>query len=153
MKNHVGTFALSLPLVLAGAESALAAEVGAASDAPVQCSEATLRGTYLFASNGFNVRAKNQAPFAAAGYEVYDGHGHVRDVVSFSINGKITQFDRVTGKVTVNADCTATATFSDGTHADLFVAPDGSSIAAFSADAGTVAADIEPRVTARRIGD
>src|SRR5690348_16131577 len=108
MKNHVGTLALSLPLVLAGAGSALAAEAGAASAAPVQCSDATLRGTYLFATNGFNVGGTSKGPFAAAAYEVYDGHGHVRDVVSFSINGKITQFDRVTGKVTVNADCTAT---------------------------------------------
>src|SRR3954471_15730862 len=132
MKNHVRTFALSLPLVLAGAGSALAAEAGAASDTPVTCSEATLRGTYLFATNGLTVHGKSQVPFAASGYEVYDGHGHVRDVVSFSVNGKITRRQHLTGTYTVNgkitrrqhltgtytvnADCTGTATYADGTH-------------------------------------
>src|SRR4051794_14170871 len=111
MKNHVRTFALSLPLVLAGAGSALAAEAGAAADAPVTCSEATLRGTYLFATNGLTVHGKNQVPFAASGYEVYDGHGHVKDTVSFSVNGKITRHQRLTGTYTVNADCTGTATY------------------------------------------
>ena len=66
MKNHVRTFALSLPLVLAGAGSALAAEAGAAADTPVTCSEATLRGTYLFATNGLTVHGKSQVPFAAS---------------------------------------------------------------------------------------
>src|SRR3954451_13182645 len=46
MRNHVGTFALLLPLALAGAGSALAAEAGAVPDAPATCSEATLRGMY-----------------------------------------------------------------------------------------------------------
>ena len=153
MKNYVRTFALSLPLVLAGAGSALAAEAGAASDAPVTCSEATLRGTYLFATNGLTVHGKSQVPFAASGYEVYDGHGHVKDTVSFSVNGKITRHQRLAGTYTVNADCTGTATYADGTHGDLFIAPDGSTMATFSPDPGSVAANYEPRVTARRVGD
>ena len=123
MKNHVGTLALSLPLVLAGAGSALAAQAGAAADAPATCSEATLRGTYLFATNGLTVRGKGKGPFAAGGYEVHDGHGHASQIVSYSINGKITRFERGTGKVTVNADCTGTAIYTDGTHYDLFIAP------------------------------
>src|SRR5689334_12799668 len=134
MKNHVYTLALSLPLVLAGAESALAADAGTAAAAPVQCSEATLRGTYLFATNGFNVTGKGKGPFAAAGYEVHDGHGQVRQIVSSSIDGKITRFERGTGKVSVNADCTGTAAYSDGTHYDIFVAPDGGTFALVETD-------------------
>ncbi len=153
MKNHVRTFALSLPLVLAGAGSALAAEAGAAADAPVTCSEATLRGTYLFATNGFVVGGKGKGPFAAGGYEVHDGHGHTRQIVSYSIDGKITRFERGTGKVTVNADCTGTAVYTDGTHYDPFVAPDGGTIVLFETDPGTVSAEVEPRVTARRVGE
>ena len=144
MKNHVGALALLLPLALAGAGSALAAEAGTAPDAPAECSEATLRGMYLFDTNGFIVGGKGKGPFAAGGYEVHDGHGHTRQIVSYSIDGKITRFERGTGKVTVNPDCTGTAVYSDGTHGDLFIAPDGSTIATFSADPGTVAADFEP---------
>ena len=153
MKSHVSMFALLLPLALAGAGSALAAEAGATADTPATCSEATLRGTYLFATNGLTVHGKNQVPFAASGYEVYDGRGHVRDVVSFSVNGKITRRQHLTGTYTVNADCTGTATYADGTHGDLFIAPDGSTMATFSPDPGSVAANYEPRVTARRVGD
>jgi hypothetical protein len=152
MKKHIATLGLSLPLVLAGAGGALAAEA-AASGGPTKCSAATVRGTYLFATKGFNTTGKNRGTFAAAGYEVHDGAGNVSQIVSYSINGKITHFERGTGKVTVNPDCTGTAVYSDGTHGDLFIAPDGSTIATFSADPGTVAADFEPRVSARRVGD
>ena len=117
------------------------------------CSEATLRGTYLFATNGFIVGGKGKGPFAAGGYEVHDGHGHTRQIVSYSIDGKITRFERGTGKVTVNADCTGTAVYTDGTHYDLFIAPDGGTIVLFETDPGTVSAEVEPRVTARRVGD
>jgi hypothetical protein len=153
MKNHVGALALLLPLALAGAGSARAAEVGAAPDAPAERSEATLRGTCLFATNGFIVGGKGKGPFAAGGYEVHDGHGHTRQIVSYSIDGKITRFERGTGKVTVNADCTGTAVYTDGTHYDLFIAPDGGTIVLFETDPGTVSAEVEPRVTARRVGD
>ena len=153
MKSHVSMFALLLPLALAGAGSALAAEAGATPDAPATCSEATLRGTYLFATNGFNVGGKFKGPFAAGGYEVHDGHGHTRQIVSYSLNGKITRFERGTGKVTVNADCTGTAVYTDGTHYDLFIAPDGGTIVLFETDPGTVSVETEPRVTARRVGD
>src|SRR5690348_17169731 len=80
MKSHVSMFALLLPLALAGAGSALAADAGATADTPATCSEATLRGTYLFATNGFNVGGKFKGPFAAGGYEVHDGHGHTRQI-------------------------------------------------------------------------
>ena len=153
MKKHVGALALLLPLAMAGAGSALATEAGATPDTPATCSEATLRGMYLFATNGFIVGGKGKGPFAAGGYEVHDGHGHTRQIVSYSIDGKITRFERGTGKVTVNADCTGTAVYTDGTHYDLFVAPDGSTIAFFQTDPGTVSAGFEPRGTARRVGD
>src|SRR3954453_18810324 len=110
MRNHVGALALSLPLALAGAGSPLAAETAAAPDAAAQCSEATLRGTYLFATSGFNIGGKFKGPSAAAGYNLVNGNGHLRTVVSFSLNGKITRFERDTGTYTVNTDCTGTIT-------------------------------------------
>jgi len=154
MKNHIGTFAVLLPLALAGAGSALAAEADTAADtAPLKCSEATLRGTYLFATSGFNVGGKFKGPFAAAGYNLVDGRGHLRTVVSFSLNGKVSRFERDTGTYTVNADCTGTITGSDGTHYDIFVAPDGGTMALVETDPGTVSAEFQPRATARRVGD
>jgi hypothetical protein len=154
MKNHISTFALLLPLALAGVGSALAAEDDAATDAAAQtCSKATLHGTYLFAYQGFTVSGKDRGPFAVAGSEVFDGLGNVRSVSTFSVNGKITSFERTTGRYTVNADCTGSTIYADGTRYDDFIAPDGSIHVFVQTNPGTVAAAFEPRVTARRVGD
>ena len=154
MKNHISTFALLLPLALAGVGSALAAEGDAAKDAAAQtCSEATLHGTYLFAYQGFTVSGEDQGPFAVVGSEVFDGLGNVRSVSTFSVNGKITSFERTTGRYTVNADCTGSTIYADGTRYDQFVAPDGSQFVFVQTNPGTVVAAFEPRVTARRVDD
>ena len=154
MKNHIGMFALLLPLALAGVGSALAAEDDAATDAaPAKCSQATLHGTYLFAYQGFTVSGNDQGPFAVAGSEVYDGLGNVRSVSTFSVNGKITQIARIDGRYTVNADCTGSTIYSDGTSYDDFIAPDGSIHVFVQTNPGTVAAGFEPRAIARRVDD
>ena len=154
MKNRTGMVILSLALALAGAGNALAAEDSTAPDAATaRCSEATLRGTYLFANDGLIVSGSDRGPFANAGIDVYDGNGHVRSVYTLSVNGRISRFVRVTGTYTVNPDCTGTARYSDGTRYDQFVAPDGSQVAFVQTNPGTVVAASESRVTARRVGD
>ena len=155
MKNHVGALVLLMPLALTGAGSALAAEDNAATGAAAAtCSEATLRGTYLFSFVGFTVSGTGHGPFAIGGQDVYDGHGHVRSVFTSSTNGKITRFIRTTGKYTVNPDCTGSVSFSGGTTTgDLFIAPDGSQYVFVHTNPGTVAAELDQRVTARRVDD
>jgi hypothetical protein len=152
MRNHVGAFALLLPLALAGAGIAFAAEDSAAPDpTAAKCSVATLRGTYLFAYQGFAISGNDRGPFAVAGYDVYDGKGNVRSVSTYSLNGKITRFARSNGKTTVNADCTGSASYTDGTRYDQFIAPDGSTFVFVQTNPGTVSAAFEPRATARRV--
>jgi hypothetical protein len=144
MKNYVSAFALLLPLALTGAGSALAAE---------ECSVATLKGTYLFAYEGFTIEGNTRSPFAVAGSDVYDGQGNVREIYTISSNGKIDRNVRIDGEYVVNADCTSTGTFSDGSRYDQFLAPDGSSYVFVQTNPGTVAAGFEPRATAQRVGD
>ena len=94
-------------------------------DAEAKCSEATLEGKYLFAYEGVQIRGNNKGPFAVAGYQVHDGKHKVRGVYSANFNGKITRNEHYSGTYTVEADCTGTAMFTDGTHYDLFIDPDG----------------------------
>ena len=154
MRAHIAAFATLLPLALAGAGNAFAAEDSTAPDATAaRCSEATLHGTYLFANEGVALSGNDRVQFADAGADMYDGNGHVREVFTLSVNGKITRFAHLTGKYTVNPDCTGSVSYADGTRYDQFVAPDGSQIVFVQTNPGTVAAGFEPRVTARKVGD
>ena len=117
-------------VLLVGVVGVLAVGTGFAKDedAEAKCSEATLEGTYLFANDGVEIRGKKQLPFAVAGREVRDGKGNVKGVASGNFNGEVFRNEPFSGTYSVNADCTGTATFTDGTHFDMFIAPDGSEL-------------------------
>jgi hypothetical protein len=158
--NRKGLWAggLALILVVVGA-AALLTTVGAgyAKDenaSRAKCSEATLKGTYLFAQNGVEIKGNDQRPVAIAGYEVFDGNGKVKGVDSSNFNGEITRNERFSGTYTVNADCTGTATYSDGTRYDQFIAPDGSILTfVLTKPSEGVTSAFELQVTAKRVGD
>jgi hypothetical protein len=120
-----------------------------------ECSEATLQGTYLFAQDGVEIKDNDQLPFAIAGYDVFDGNGEVKGLASTNVNGKITRKEPFSGTYTVKANCTGTVTFTDGagTQGDVFIAPDGSMFTFVRTNPEFVAAGLDPRVTAKRVGD
>jgi hypothetical protein len=47
-------------------------------------------------------------------------------VIPANFNGTLFNNEQFSGAYAVNANCTGAATFTDGTHYDLFIAPDGS---------------------------
>ena len=147
-------------LVVVGA-AALLTTVGAGyakdenASSRAKCSEATLKGTYLFAQNGVEIKGNSeQRPVAIAGYEVFDGNGKVKGVDSSNFNGEITRNERFSGTYSVNADCTGTATYSDGTRYDQFIAPDGSILTfVLTKPSEGVTSAFELQVTAKRVGE
>ena len=151
---------LALILLVVGA-AALLTSVGAgyAKDenaSRAKCSKATLKGTYLFAFNGVEIKGNSdQRPFAIAGYDVFDGNGEVKGVASGNFNGEVTRKDRFTGTYTVKGNCTGTLTVRDGAavQGDIFIAPDGSMFAFVRTDPEDVAAGFDPQVTAKRVGE
>src|SRR5918992_5674926 len=95
--NRRGLWAggLALILLVVGA-AALLTTVGAGyakdenASSRAKCSEATLKGTYLFAQNGVEIKGNSeQRPFAIAGYDVFDGQGGVKGVASGNVNGEV----------------------------------------------------------------
>ena len=85
---------LALILLVVGAAVLTTVGAGYAKDenaSRAKCSEATLKGTYLFAQNGVEIKGDEQLPFAYAGHDVYDGNGKVKTVFSLNENGKITR--------------------------------------------------------------
>jgi hypothetical protein len=156
MKRYLA--ALLMVLGLLGVVGALAVGVGYAkdeNDARAKCSEATLEGTYPFAFNGVQIKGNNdQAPFAIAGYAVFDGNGKEKGVVSSNFNGEVSRKEPVSGTYTVKADCTGTLTFADGSQIDLFIAPDGSMFTFIQTKPSRlVGSGFQPRGTAKRVGE
>jgi hypothetical protein len=149
---------LALILLVVGAAVLTTVGAGYAKDenaSRAKCSEATLKGTYLFAQNGVELKGDEQRPFAIAGYDVFDGNGEVSGVASGNFNGEVFRKDPITGTYTVKANCTGTVTFRGGaaTQGDIFIAPDGSKFAFVRTDPEDVAAGIDPQVTAKRVGE
>ncbi|HEU5474956.1 MAG TPA: hypothetical protein VFV67_30300 [Actinophytocola sp.] len=136
----------ALALVLTPALTA-----SAAAKAP-SCSNATLKGTYTFASGGWTVAGGSTTPFALAGVEHYDGAGNIAGVVTTSINGVIIPGTPNTGTYQINADCTGTAAFTNSgvtTHFDIYVSPDGDEFQFVGTDPGAVTSATEIRVSRR----
>jgi hypothetical protein len=159
--NRRGLWAGGLALILlvvVGAAGLTTVGAGYAKDedaSRAKCSEATLKGTYLFAQNGVEIKGDEQRPFAIAGFDVFDGNGEVKGVASGNFNGEVFRKDPLTGTYTVKANCTGTVTFRDGaaTQGDIFIAPDGSKFAFVRTDPEDVAAGIDEQVTAKRVGE
>ena len=158
--NRRGLWAAGVVLILLVVVGAGVLTVGAeyAKDenaSRAKCSKATLKGTYLFAQNGVEIKGNDQRPFAIAGFDVFDGNGEVKGVASGNFNGEVFRKDPFTGKYTVKANCTGTVTFTDGAAAqgDVFIAPDGSKFAFVRTDPEFVGAGIDEQVTANRVGE
>ena len=119
------------------------------------CSNATLKGTYLFAQSGWQVDADGvRKPFAFSGIETYNGDGTVRGIFSGSIDGVVDRMRGYTGTSTVHPNCTGEQTFTDDgtgvvTHVDIFVAPSGETFTMIQTDPGSVSAGSERRVKHR----
>ena len=150
MKRYVA--ALLVVVGLVGLVGVLAVGRGFAGEenaSRAKCSEATLHGTYLLAYDGVDVKGKDQGPFALAGYDVFDGNGHLKTVFSVNDNGEVTRKDTFSSEYTVNADCTGTL-FGEF---DLFIAPDGSMFTFVQIKPSQqVASGIELQGTAKRVG-
>src|SRR5215217_9365208 len=157
MKRYLA--ALLAVFGLVGVVGVLAVGTGFANDenasSRAKCSEATLKGTYLFAQNGVEIKGDEQRPFALAGYDVFDGNGSVKGLASANFNGQTFRNDRFSGTYTVKANCTGALTIRDGaaTHGDIFIAPDGSKFAFVRTNPEDVAAGIDEQVTAKRVGE
>jgi hypothetical protein len=159
--NRIGLWAggVALILLVVVGAAALLTPVGAgyAKDenaSRAKCSKATLKGTYLFAFDGVEIKGNSeQRPFALAGYDVFDGNGEVKGVASGNFNGEVFRKDPFTGTYTVKANCTGTVAYRDGPQIDVFIAPDGSKLAFVRTDSEFVGAGFDSQVTAKRVGE
>lgn len=85
------------------------------------CSVQTLRGSYLFATHGWNIVGGVAQPKAIVEGVDFNGDGTlVSPFVTLSINGTIIRTHGTQGTYTMQSDCTGTLSFADGNIFDIF---------------------------------
>ncbi|WP_437573893.1 hypothetical protein [Sorangium sp. So ce887] len=113
---------------------------------PRRCSEATLKGSYIFAADGLNVTTGRR--FASAGVEVFRGDGTMDGNVTVSIGRAIARVT-VDGEYTIDAECrgrlTLTTSAGGEENYDFFTEPSGNEIRWIQTDPGIVASGSERR--------
>jgi hypothetical protein len=127
IKTIISCLFFACALVSLVAAMALGTSGTARADSPVQsCSVHTLRGSYLFATHGWNIVGGVAVPKAIVEGIDFNGDGTlVSPFATVSINGTIIRSSGSPGTYTVNPDCTGTLTFTGGPSFDIFVDPSG----------------------------
>ena len=93
------------------------------------CSEATLRGLYVFSTSGFNVVAGVAQPKAINEQIRFNGDGTlVAPVATASINGNVNRSTDVPGSYTLASNCSGSLSFTPGPSFDLIADPRGTSV-------------------------
>ena len=140
----------AIPIGLFVTVGALSGNPGYARAQEPACTLKTLTGRYLFADNGALTppAVTEPTPFAAAGFDIFNGDGTGTAVVTFRLGGVTVLQDSVLPLTyTVNPDCTGSFTVSGGNSFDLFVAPDGESVAYINTAPGGNFSSISRRVS------
>jgi hypothetical protein len=149
VKSMVGSLLFACALVSLVAAMALGMSGVARADSQQQtCSLHTLRGSYLFATHGWNIVGGVAVPKAIVEGIDFSGDGTlVSPFATVSINGTIIRSSGAPGSYTVNADCTGTLTFTGGASFDTFVNPNGKQLWMIQTGPAAVPAVFEGTVT------
>lgn len=118
-----GGVALAGSMIASAMMFGISGNTKADAQAPI-CGVHTLRGSYLFATHGWNIVGGVAIPKAIVEGIDFNGDGTV--VVPFatvSINGSIIRTSGGVGSYTVEPDCTGTLNFPGGPSFDIFVRP------------------------------
>jgi hypothetical protein len=104
------------------------------------CSLATLKGSYLYASSGTDL---DGLVISDAGLAKYDGKGNISDNTSTDKTPLITTYN---GTYTINDDCTGTVVYDDNTHYTIFTGPTGDILTFIQTDANAKISGEQKRV-------
>jgi hypothetical protein len=119
---------------------------------PTSCSNATLKGLYMFAQSGYTAVSGSLVPEGVTGKDIFHGNGKFDSLATISIAGDIIPDDAAPGTYSVNSDCTGTVIVHmtppiPDVHLDIFVAPDGSKFFTIQTDQGNVLSGTIQRVS------
>jgi hypothetical protein len=151
--KRVGFWAIGIGLVVTVGLLTMEQGYAEEKDHARECTLATLKGRYLFATSGtilppaFGVT--EPTPGASAGFNIFHGDGAGTAIVTVRVNGLIVLDNFVTPtSYTVDADCTGTVTVAPpGPTFNIYIAPNGKAMATIATDPGNYVSSIDPRVS------
>ena len=149
VKSIASCSLLACALVSLVAAMALGTSGVARADSQQQtCSLHTLRGSYLFATHGWNIVGGVAVPKAIVEGIDFNGDGTlVSPFATVSINGTIIHSSGSLGTYNVNTDCTGTLSFTGGASFDIFVEASGRQLWMIQTGPAAVPAVFEGTVT------
>ena len=140
-------FACALASLIATMALGTSTTARAEADARV-CGVHMLRGSYLFATHGWNIVGGVAQPKAIVEGIDFNGDGTlVSPFATVSINGTIFHSSGSLGTYTVNTDCTGTLSFTGGASFDIFVEQNGKQLWMIQTGPAAVPAVFEGTVT------
>ncbi len=118
------------------------------------CTLKTLRGSYYFAANGYNMVAGVAQPKTIVEVIAFNGDGTLSvPAATRSLNGVIARSPAGgTGSYTVEAGCTGTIAFDGGPSFDIFVSPNGEKLWMIQTNPDTVFQGTATRISAYTLG-
>ena len=142
--KRVGLWALGIGVLLSVGPLTVERGYAGDSDGATKCTQATLKGRYLFATTG----TLAAGVFARAGYRIFYGDGTGTIIATTTVNGVVTAKDAQSDlSYTVDNDCTGSFTvLSVNAIAEIFVAPDGEEMVVIQTNTGQSDAHSSPRV-------
>ena len=140
VKRITSSLLFACALVSLVTAMALGTSTTARAAADAHCSVQMLRGSYLFATHGWNIVGGVAQPKAIMEGIDFNGDGTlVSPFATVSINGTILHSSGSLGTYTVNTDCTGTLSFTGGASFDIFVEHgDGKQLWMIQTNANTV---------------
>jgi hypothetical protein len=126
IKTTMSFLFFACALVILATAMAQGTSTTARAAADKHCSVQMLRGSYLFATHGWNIVGGVAQPKAIIEGIDFNGDGTlVSPFATASINGTIFHSSGSLGTYTVNTDCTGTLSFTGGPSFDIFVEQNG----------------------------
>lgn len=131
--------------------AAMAVGVSGVALADNDCSLKTLRGSYVFAANGYNIVSGIAQPKTIVEVIDFNGDGTLSvPAATRSLNGVIARTSPGgTGGYTVDTGCKGTIAFAGGLGFDIFISPNGETLWMIQTNSDTVFQGTATRISER----
>ncbi|RFU43486.1 hypothetical protein DZF91_00850 [Actinomadura logoneensis] len=144
-----GALATAGTLVFGGPSNADTATPGTSA---IQCSNATLKGHYIFGANGTSAPSSGATvPISTGGLDHFDGKGGGTGIATFVVKDSlVNDHTPITLSYNIKSDCSGKASFHLGDSSanfNVYADPSGASFVLVATDPGNVLAGTETRVS------